>query len=667
MEPDEVALVAAKAALAAATPSAPPHIRPDGRALILDAAAEVGPGGSIEIVIGIPDGGYDWRPVREAGSRDARRAMLDLRAVNVQARAQPTLDSLAALGATNLHVYGMLSQASATVPVDRIADVVAIPDVTMAPARDIPRIPASWGGQDVRVGNRISAVIADGYTGAHGNLDYGTDPVRIGIYDTHPLALGLAPGWCEPYGTGCNNRRDWIDCSNGGGGCSAAAIINYSCSCPPAVSPSHADQVANVAAGSIERGQDANWPGTGSLAQRERSGMASGAVIIHYTNDHGGVEWKSTADRVIYDGVDILNHSYDEGLACAATADEGASPSLNDDIALTTASGVLNVFAAGNHNVGAGCTLAYPGIRRDGITVGALDTGTAAPGTYDTLAMDGYSGKGPYQITLSNGFTSAGLTQYAGVDIAAPGEWNFIYGWNGAAWTYSDQVSGTSFAAPSIAGVAAVLKEAGHTLGKITFADPHSLAVNLINMGDGWSSNASIFVATGMDGKSGAGRLHAHYPQTGNMTSPWGWTTHTATITSAGLSFYTAKGTAPMDASVTQWKVAMTFDEDDYTSSADLDLKVYDVCPPGGGAPVLLSSDVSYDIRSRVNLHGGVAGKCIRYDIVPSTLSGTRTVHIAEHYHSGPVADNLRGDVYDDHEDAQRCDVDRCRGLFQWR
>jgi hypothetical protein len=91
-----------------------------------------------------------------------------------------------------------------------------------------------------------------------------------------------------------------------------------------------------------------------------------------------------------------------------------------------------------------------------------------------------------------------------------------------------------------------------------------------------------------------------------------------------------------MSSSVKTWKAALTWQEDDYLNAADLDLQVYNTCPQGGGAPVLVASDVSRDLRARIRMTT-VAGRCLEYRIVGYHVPAgqTRTFTVCDYFQSG--------------------------------
>jgi hypothetical protein len=193
--------------------------------------------------------------------------------------------------------------------------------------------------------------------------------------------------------------------------------------------------------------------------------------------------------------------------------------------AMLRSSGVIGVFAAGNSGPN-GNTVIAPGSGYNGITVGAL-TNTESRPIYDTVAdfssrgwNDAYNPQ--TNVVISNA--------RAAVDLVAPGDnltmafyggltGGHIAGTDptaGSGQYYVSGMSGTSFAAPIVAGAAALMVDAGKAFGNSEMV--HPLVVKAALMAgatptQGWNNGqyldgSVIRTSQALDLAAGAGALN---------------------------------------------------------------------------------------------------------------------------------------------------------------
>jgi hypothetical protein len=198
--------------------------------------------------------------------------------------------------------------------------------------------------------------------------------------------------------------------------------------------------------------------------------------------------------------------------------------------------GTLHVQSAGNSGPTVN-TVGAPGSGYNGLTVAALGNANA----FDTVAS--FSSRGPqaygYFVTGSGSVTVAGVR--AAVDLAAPGvaiTSAFYGGQNGGnnaglqfsldlgsdPTAYSNSIAGTSFAAPLVAGGAALVSSAARTLAPLVSntAAAHATVVKslLLTGADktaGWNNGQATVTQSGttlilttqsLDWAAGAGRMN---------------------------------------------------------------------------------------------------------------------------------------------------------------
>jgi len=225
---------------------------------------------------------------------------------------------------------------------------------------------------------------------------------------------------------------------------------------------------------------------------------------------------------------DVVNSSYgytDPGGANAFTIFSDAMSFQNSQ--------TLHVVSAGNSGPGAN-TVGAPGSGFNTVTVGALGSAN----NFDTVAA--FSSRGPQDFSYIDYATGSTVTVAgvrAAVDIAAPGEALTSAFYGGEAGgnntslvnstnlgtnpdAYSPSIAGTSFAAPIVAGGAALVHSAAKTLPTLSTnaeATENMVVKSLLLTGadktSGWSNgqfatNGVITTTQSLDWAVGAGRMN---------------------------------------------------------------------------------------------------------------------------------------------------------------
>jgi hypothetical protein len=223
----------------------------------------------------------------------------------------------------------------------------------------------------------------------------------------------------------------------------------------------------------------------------------------------------------------------------------GTLSGLLDSLAVANPNTTM-VASAGNSGPGAG-TVGGPASGYNSISVGALDT----PTNYSSLAS--FSSVGPQPTAWYDGTTTryyaGGAATRPGVDLVAPGSDILMpVSINSNSVTYYS-IAGTSFAAPMVAGGAALLdstaKSAAAFAG-ITNAATQSVVIKavLMNSADklpGWDNgqqivNGVITTTQALDWAMGAGRMNLNAAFTQYTTSAYVTTSPSLTSTGFNLS-----------------------------------------------------------------------------------------------------------------------------------
>jgi subtilisin family serine protease len=269
-----------------------------------------------------------------------------------------------------------------------------------------------WGILDVHAPEVWST---NGITGAGvrvGSIDTGVDP-------SNPDLVGKIVAWRDFV----NDRPSAYD-DNGHGTHTIGTMVGGSAGgVPIGVAPGATAVVAKALAGD----------GTGS-------GLALLAAAQWMTDPDGN---PATADHPT-----VINNSW--------TAGDSNNPWFRQMIKTWVGLGIVPVFAAGNTGPSAG-SVGNPGSYPESLAVGALMSD-------DTVAS--FSARGPVVWLDSDGSGPAAGTTLIKPDLTAPG-WGIL---SSSAGGFGAE-SGTSMAAPHVAGVVALVKEANPALPAAAIAD----------------------------------------------------------------------------------------------------------------------------------------------------------------------------------------------------
>ena len=559
----------------------------------------------------------DWSAYKALVDDPSRQAFADARASALAPMQEPVVEWFARHDAKDVESFWAFNQVRGTVAAKVAAELLSIPNVVSIhlPAPLTPGV--AYDGVYSRVGTRLWSFFTNGLDGSGGNRTYSGNRVRIGVFEAAMLNRNHV-GW-QYNGGGWSRLTHVKDCAQVG--CPATGA-------PADPSDSHGTRVTQLAAGSIEGGQDPSFPGTGTYEQIRRSGHSNGSEIYFYTGN-GSDPISRAIQATISDGVDILNLSLQFGGMCDRSWDVSG---INAALISARQAGVLINACGGNVSHGAGCTIWYPGLRPDTLAVNGLDSASTNT-SYNTLQAMAQASRGGLPIRTFSGIAST----TPGIDLMAPGVFQLWFAQSGTTGYANQSAGGCSFATPVVSGAAADLRNAFSSIGWTT-TSAEALMVNMLVLGDSWDADTNGYRPSRLSSLSGAGRIHMHWPSSQDLTAPWAWGWRPVTIGPNQWQSWPVGDAGPESSSITQWKWAAVWYEPDLSNVADLDFYVYDTCPPGGGPPVLVASDLSYDLRARFTLNQSqIAGKCLEMRVHGTAVpaNSTRTVWSADYYHSG--------------------------------
>ncbi|WP_156106877.1 S8 family serine peptidase, partial [Arenimonas composti] len=348
------------------------------------------------------------------------------------------------------------------------------PDFAYAPESDRS---AAWvNADDVWNGNVPGVPARRGAGAIVGVVDGGINRSHTafsGAGITNPRGAGNFLGWCSTNPSACNGKviglYDFIASGTG--------------MADPSADASHGTHVASIAVG-------AQW--------LTYSGIAPDASLVHYRGCCTSTALLKSIDQGVADGVDVITMSIGgEQLQDPWTG--VASAGYYDDAEAFLAAreaGIVVVKSAGNQGAGAG-TITYPGNSPWMIAVAAASHDRYGTANGDRIAT--WSSRGP---SVPFGVIKPDITA-PGVDIDAAGT-------SGLASVA--RMSGTSMAAPQVAGAAAVLISIDPSrtpdqvvsalmltarptakTGPITAADPHTRGAGVLDVAR--AARAGLYLA----------------------------------------------------------------------------------------------------------------------------------------------------------------------------
>jgi subtilisin family serine protease len=425
-------------ALAAGAPGARAAVSPELEARL----APMTPTGEIAVIATlrdqVPDARYEGRPAAliRALQRTARRSQGDLaEAVDGPVTSFWLVNAVAFSGTPAEILEVSRDPEVADVDLDR---TVRVADGARTAATPFPDAGAgNWGLAATRVPSVWSTYGLRGEGVTVGTID-------TGVAGENPDLVGKIAAWADFVGSSPTPRDD-----NGHGTHTAGTIVGGS-------EGGAAIGVAPQARLVVARAMDANGAGSSS---------ALIAAAEWMTDPDGN---PATADQPA-----VVNNSW-------------SSPGANDTwfrpmVRRWMELGIVPVFAAGNAGPGAG-SVGSPASYPESLAVGAIDEdGSAAP----------FSGRGPVVWQDDDGTGPASGTVLVKPDLAAPGV-GIVSSVGGGYLAYS----GTSMAAPHVAGVAALMAQADPALGAQAIADTIR-------------ATAADLAPAGPDSATGTGRLDA--------------------------------------------------------------------------------------------------------------------------------------------------------------
>ncbi len=576
----------------------------------------------MSVAIFLEEKPFDFRRLREARRQGTFASVREERVAQLRESQSDVRGLIQGLGGRVLGSRGLVNIVDAEVPAAAIPVVAGTARVLGLRQHGGKRVPHADGlERRLAMGLTADARRSQGFTGEQGSTN-SSGRVVVGVIEMDGLNGGH-----RSFRDGSGTATRIVSCEI----CGVAVLpqcFDYPGVCPTNVTvSSHATNVAATILSDLEQSQDSTV--TGTTNQQKRGGIAPEASLRYYHLSSGTeLEEIYAIDRAVEQGVDIINLSIGpEDEYCNSTPTD-----IGLMIASASWAGVLTIMSAGNDfdDVG-GCTVNGNASTPHVFVVGAHNNATSLA-ALSTVASTIYSGRGS---ELVNGANGAGL-QTRWVDLATNGTVDLVAGANASGYVTTQ---GTSFSAPQVSGLAALLKDWINDRGGIDGleADANALRVLLYLFGDGGGSTSGSQHSITLDEATGFG-----HPRFVNLDSEIGaffgaWGIHRTQLSQGQVVEYTLGAGFQQSTLVNGWKFAAFADEEIYQEAPEIKYELIDKCPSGGGVQVV-STAIGYAGKARMRLRpvdvDNFRGRCLSIRMTGLQVSSPVWVYTADYYYT---------------------------------
>ena len=385
--------------------------------------------------------------------------------------------------------------------------------------------------------------------------------------------------------------------------------------------------------------------------EADASGYAKEALVVYFDHDGASNISSHVTSAMCANGINVelfsgpgtcyqvsvlssSNGWTGGGATCSADSSydlEDAYESLFDD-------GVFIVMSAGNSGTtGSSCNVSTPADIPKTFAVNGL---TVNSGTYHSLPIDpSFAVRGGGSIESPNGTTVSGAL--AMIDLSAPSNSvDFVTQGTGHSrgCVTTSNYQGTSFAAPAVAGMAAMVKDWGLNDGHTWIANVGRLHTVMLAMGDRADSTGGQH-SVGADNLFGLGRAKLRLVGTGEPSSnPGGMWLATYTLGAASADQQFIPFEAPVAIGADLLKCVMMMDEDmsskDNISRVDLEVRLRakqlnGTCAVNQGSVSATRINADHDHKKMVAFEDSdfnIEDKCVEVTVDKEWLSSSNSV-----------------------------------------
>lgn len=393
---------------------------------------------------------------------------------------------------------------------------------------------------------------------------------------------------------------------------------------------SHGTRVSSILLGDLGDGQD---PSFVFAAERNiRSGIAPEAEVHYYSTAHRPGTAAALDEATTENGVDIVNMSLSPRDAGFCKND--SLNNVRERIEAATDAGVLVVVSAGNEGALTGCNVSNYGAYPDTLTVGGTSDSWYL-GALDSNERALGSSWGGVSVTLNGGRTVASrfvdvVTNYYHTRMATSGTNGYDFNFN---------TRGTSYSAPTIAGLAGLLhhwvERRGTGLGGLQ-NDPYAYRVMMAAMADG-RRHASGQYAYSIDSSMGFGNVR-FVDLEQDLGALGGWSVRRATLNPGATYEWSVGSSAPESALLNGFKFAALIDHNRYENGPDVTFSLVDKCPVSGGESTVMTA-AAYPLKARMrilssNLHAQLHNRCLWIRAKVNHATGPTRIYMSHIYYS---------------------------------
>lgn len=576
-------------------------------------------GEMIPITITLPEQPFDFRRYRSARDSKSREALRVERQNQLLPIQEDVAQKVEQLGG-HISQYEYITNAlDAEIPVCELDNVALLENVLGIEVDNQEITTNSVNGIQRRAAFGLPASGHAIFNGSLGSTQNSGNAVRFGVieWDSNLNSSHLS----FRRGDGTSRIVDTDRC--------AYWFPSYRCiNSATAPVSSHGTMVTSIILSDFSQGQSSAI--TTVSERNKRAGIAPRATVHFYSAKDDGLESgfrnvrAAIKEAALEDGVDIINMS----LGATSTSHYCASPSLSktrEALEAAREAGVVSVASAGNNGETIQpCKVNPPGSYSTTISVGGTNTAPSLT-SLESVSRAPRSSYGTASFSIAGGET----VSVPMVDVAANYFHNTVAG-DGS--TGIDSGGGTSFAAPSIAGIVGLIKHWIAYRGGLPQSmadDPTAIRAILALMADGRSKNKDA--STNIDGEFGYGNVRFINLDT-DIGTHGSWGIHRVSVNTGSFHEWNI-GNIGVEASQLQgFKAVAIAERDNYSESPDIEFQLVHKC--GSSAQTLLYRATRNALQWRMRAWNSLVpflihDRCLRLQVKAEAATSSTNLYVA--------------------------------------
>ena len=576
-------------------------------------------GETLPVTVTLPEQPFDfrrYRAARDVKSREALRVERQDQLRSIQAEVARQIEQLGG----HISQYEYITNAlDVEIPVCELAHLAELKNVLGVEVDNVAVAPLVDGIQR-RAAFGLPAAGHAIFNGASGATRNSGSAVRFGVIEVDAedgSAVKLNSSHASFLrGNGTSRIVDTDRC--------AFWFPSYRCiNSATAPVASHGTLVTSIILSDFSQGQSPVI--TDPTERRQRSGVAPRGTVHYYSAKNGWVTNRTAIrEAALKDGVDVINMSF----GTIGASYYCSSPSLSktrEALEAARDAGVVSVAAAGNDGAKSPtCTVVVPAAYATTIAVGGTNPASTLVALESVSRATG-SSYGQASFTIAGGRNVSSSM----IDVVANNDHTWAAG-GGAIGTTSG--GGTSFAAPSIAGIVGLIKHWIAYRGGLPqnmSTDPTAIRAILSLMGDGRAAGSDSL--DGRDGEFGYGNVR-FVNLDNDLGADGSWGIHRVSV-STGSVYEWNIGRANVESNQLQgFKAVAIADRDNYSHSPDINFQLINKCQNSGSQAIFSAKPSALQWRMRAwklltpyLLHN----RCLWLRVVTHSAVGPTNLYVA--------------------------------------